>query len=189
MFLILYFEIRHCFRLRLGASADKSYFGFEDSDLGQYTDNVPFMNAVIESSGQDKALELTGPAAGEVIEAALQAGADARFKVTGSSMIPTIYPGEVVTIRPVDPADVRQGDIVFYRRENESGHILHRVLWKRRSSNGWVFRTKGDGVWSLDPPVTGAGIMGRTLGGASRLRAWREVVCVCGYAFRNRMIH
>ncbi|OQA29038.1 MAG: Peptidase S24-like protein [Verrucomicrobia bacterium ADurb.Bin345] len=140
---------------------------------------------------QNAAEVLSGSEAGQLVEAALASGADARFEVGGASMAPTIGPGDVVTVRPASAEDIRVGDVVFYRRSDGSGHVLHRVLWKRHTAGKWVLRTKGDALRSLDPPVAGDQVLGRSTTGASRARAWRGLIRVCGYAavsfFRKRM--
>ncbi len=47
--------------------------------------------------------------------------------VTGTSMQPTLYVGDAVTLCEVQPSKLRVGDIVFYRRKNGQ-YVLHRVV-------------------------------------------------------------
>ena len=97
-------------------------------------------------------------------------------------MAPVIRSGDVVTVRPASVEDIRLGDIVFYRRSDGPGHVLHRVLCKRRRAGEWMLRTKGDALRGLDPPVAGDQVLGRSVSGASRARAWWGLIRVCGCA-------
>lgn len=137
--------------------------------------------------------ELTGPAAGQVIEAALQAGVDARFLVTGASMAPRIRSGDTVTVRPAAASSVRVGDVVFCRRGDGPGYLMHRVLLRRRVSGRRVLRTKGDALLSLDPLVRDEHLLGIVVadasgrGVSSRWIAWCGLIRVFGCAIRNRL--
>lgn len=139
------------------------------------------------------AAELTGPEAGQVIEAALQAGADARFLVTGASMAPRIRSGDTVTVRPARADEVRVGDVVFYRRADGAGYIMHRVLLRQSVAGRCVLRTKGDALLSLDPPVPEECVLGCVVkdgagrDASSRWLAWRGLIRVIACAARNRV--
>ena len=49
-----------------------------------------------------------------------------RFSAPGRSMHPTIREGETITVEPLDPRDVKKGDIILYR--SNSGVTAHRVV-------------------------------------------------------------
>ena len=56
----------------------------------------------------------------------LRDGYSVRFCASGNSMQPAIKDGEVITIKPVIPSQVKRGVIVLYR--NHNGVIAHRVV-------------------------------------------------------------
>lgn len=86
--------------------------------------------------------------------------------VATGSMEPTVPTGSVIVSRPVDPADVRVGDVIVFRsptgatvsggadgvfEATESMLITHRVVAVEGSGDDLAFRTKGDGNEERDP--------------------------------------
>lgn len=64
--------------------------------------------------------------------------------LTGS-MEPGLPPGTLVVVRPIDPADVRVGDVVTYQiRSGVPGVISHRVVGIMVGAEGRTFTLKGD---------------------------------------------
>jgi signal peptidase len=66
--------------------------------------------------------------------------------VLTSSMIPHFPPGTLVIDRPVDPADLKVGDVATYQIESgQPGVITHRIIAIRSSTDGTrSFQFKGD---------------------------------------------
>jgi len=62
----------------------------------------------------------------DTIAELLRDGYSVRFCASGNSMQPAIKDGEVITIKPVIPSQVKRGDIVLYG--NHNGVIAHRVV-------------------------------------------------------------
>jgi len=89
-----------------------------------------------------------------------------RLQVTGASMLPTIWPGDVVTIRSSSLNEVTRGDLVLFSRDRR--FIVHRVA--EVLDNGLV--TRGDSVLGPDLPVTPNELLGRVVSitGAGRVR-------------------
>ncbi len=79
---------------------------------------------------------------------------EARIRVTGSSMLPALWPGDELTVRDAAIDRVRCGDIVLFTR----GHRLfaHRVV--AAAADHLV--TRGDGLPYPDPPVDAGSLMG-----------------------------
>ena len=78
------------------------------------------------------------------------------FIVRSGSMEPTIHTGSLVFVQPVQPAAVKVGDVITYRRpEDPEITITHRVVAMSvpgsAPSAAPVFRTKGDANASMDP--------------------------------------
>ncbi|MEV0944030.1 S26 family signal peptidase [Micromonospora wenchangensis] len=94
--------------------------------------------------------------------------------VTGSSMLPTITPGERVVLHPVPPAGVHPGEVVAVRHRN--GLILHRVL----DRFGDRLITAGDNLSLADPPVPLTQVVGVARGVPARpaARPWSPVAGV-----------
>ncbi|HEU5318483.1 MAG TPA: signal peptidase I [Chloroflexota bacterium] len=80
------------------------------------------------------------------------------FIVRSGSMEPSIHTGALVIVQPVQPADVRVGDVITFRRpEDPDNTITHRVVEVRAGAPAAglpavpVFRTKGDANNVADP--------------------------------------
>jgi hypothetical protein len=96
--------------------------------------------------------------------AGLRQGRAMRFRPLGSSMLPWLRAGDVVTVAPDQPC--RLGDIVLAGR---GGALrLHRLVAR---TAGKVI-TKGDALWRLDAPCTPGDILGRAV---TRERRGREI--------------
>jgi len=76
-------------------------------------------------------------------------------RVWGDSMLPSVWPGDVLTIRRAGIDDVGHGDLVLYSRDG--GFVVHRV--RGRSAEGLV--TRGDGLCADDPLVLPAQVLGK----------------------------
>lgn len=82
---------------------------------------------------------------------------EVRFRATGVSMMPVIWPGDILTIRNCGMEEVQPGQIVLYRREKEL--IAHRVI----SIHGNLLTTRGDSINHDDLPVRESEIVGRVV--------------------------
>ena len=94
--------------------------------------------------------------AAAVIVVPMATGSTPRTVLT-SSMVPVYPPGTLVIDRPVNPEDVRIGDVVTYQlASGQDLFVTHRVISISRSTSGeTTFITKGDNNGSPDPdPVT-----------------------------------
>ena len=83
----------------------------------------------------------------------------ARLRVTGSSMLPSIWPGDVVHVEAAHPESLELGDIVLFRRGARL--FAHRLLHSPAHKNLNLFVTRGDALPSPDPPVSSSDILGR----------------------------
>lgn len=90
----------------------------------------------------------------------------ARLVVTGASMLPAIWPGDVLTIQRNELAELRAGEIVLAQRDGKL--IAHRV----KSAVGDRLITQGDSMPQCDPPFTASEILGRVV---SILRDGRNI--------------
>jgi signal peptidase I len=89
----------------------------------------------------------------------LRAGSSIRLQVLGSSMLPSIWPGDVVSIDKVSVDEIVPGDIVVCERDDRV--FVHRFLGKSESNNGICWRTRGDSLPQNDPPFSESHLLGR----------------------------
>ena len=83
--------------------------------------------------------------------------------VYGGSMEPTIKVGSLAVIKPVDPQDVRVGNVITYTSGAESSTFTtHRVVEVMNTDGSLMFRTKGDANEDPDPSTVAAeNVVGR----------------------------
>ncbi len=118
---------------------------------------------------------------------ALRCGGFLRLRVRGESMLPVLWPGDVVEIASCSLEEVRPGEIVLALRDGRL--FLHRLV--RPTSNGFLLR--GDSMPSTDPQFSPEALLGRLVcsGGEQRWisapavsRAVGRLLCYCGIARR-----
>lgn len=100
----------------------------------------------------------------ETLKAALelwsQAGEAHYVPLHGTSMLPLLRDGDQVLVSH-NLSMVRNGDIVVFQLSN--GLVAHRVLASLNSTEGRVFRTKGDNLLAYDPLIPQEQLFGRVL--------------------------
>jgi signal peptidase I len=79
-----------------------------------------------------------------------------RLQVRGESMLPALWPGDVVGITSCSPEDVRPGEIVLALRDGR--FFLHRLVALRRPSG---FLLCGDSMPGSDPQFPLEAFLGR----------------------------
>ena len=106
---------------------------------------------------------------------------EVHFVAQGSSMIPSIYPGDLLTVRSESIADARCGEIVLFLLSGR--FFVHRVMRKWPERNRIVFATRGDALTQEDPSVDGSQLLGRvtsivrhgkSVKLATRLNPWKK---------------
>lgn len=89
----------------------------------------------------------------------LQNFGHARLRVQGTSMLPTLWPGQVVEVRWVDQAALRVGDVVLLERGRRL--FCHRLLrWVERDGTNFLC-TRGDHLSGADPLFLPECLLGR----------------------------
>jgi hypothetical protein len=79
-----------------------------------------------------------------------------RIRVYGESMLPALWPGDIVEIAPCAPQEVRKGEILLATREGR--FFLHRLLAPCQT-NGFLLR--GDSMPGVDPLFPSEALLGR----------------------------
>jgi len=91
----------------------------------------------------------------ELVAEVLASGGTVRLQVLGTSMLPSIWPGDVLRIEPKPRPEILPGDIVLVARR--SRFFVHRLLEKQ--SSGWIAR--GDSLPRHDEPIAELQVLGR----------------------------
>lgn len=81
-----------------------------------------------------------------------------RLQVTGSSMLPSIWPGDTLLIDCVDARDVSSGEIVLFTRDRRL--FVHRVVKAAANGESTVL-TRGDAMPQPDPLVSTESLLGK----------------------------
>ena len=91
-----------------------------------------------------------------IVDSLLAEGITVRFRAGGRSMLPTLHDGDCVVVKPVAPADVKLGDVVFC--QTSRGPVVHRVVDIDTAARRLTLR--GDASLEPDAPVTAAQVRG-----------------------------
>ncbi|HXW57598.1 MAG TPA: S24/S26 family peptidase [Candidatus Cybelea sp.] len=94
-----------------------------------------------------------------------------RLSVRGSSMVPSLLPGDVLTIRRADVREMGEGEIVLSLRGNR--FVIHRLLGRAESGAGPRWITRGDALTENDPPVGRDDVLGRVVRIQRSGRSWK----------------
>jgi hypothetical protein len=95
----------------------------------------------------------------ELASEVLRRFGEVRFVARGSSMIPSIYPGDLLTVRSQAIAEAQHGHIVLALREGR--FWAHRLIRKWREGNRFVLATRGDALPNEDPSLDESQVLGR----------------------------
>jgi hypothetical protein len=91
-----------------------------------------------------------------VVELIRQFG-EVRLRVTGTSMLPAVWPGDILTVHRRDAAELSPGQIVLCYREQ--GFVAHRLVGKHAGH----LITRGDCLPYEDPPFREDEILGQVV--------------------------
>jgi signal peptidase I len=91
---------------------------------------------------------------------------EVRLRVFGTSMVPSILPGDLVSIRQASLNEISPGEVVLFLRKGRL--FVHRVVDLRivataGSAGESCLITRGDRLRHSDPPVSGAELLGRVV--------------------------
>ena len=84
------------------------------------------------------------------------------IEVTGLSMWPFLKSGEKLIIKKTSMGDLRLGDIILYRTDNQL--VSHRLVKRVRNEDGYLVYTRGDNSNSLPKLVTEQMFLGKAIG-------------------------
>ena len=96
---------------------------------------------------------------GQLFLEILKSSGQARLAVTGSSMLSSIWPGDILEVRRQNTAEICPGEVVLFERD---GRLLaHRVVEKMGGPERTLLVTRGDGLRASDWPVSPEELLGR----------------------------
>ncbi len=81
-----------------------------------------------------------------------------RFVAWGSSMVPSIFPGDTLIVRPETPEGAHRGDIVLFVR---GGRFYAHRLVNKAESGPLLLIARGDALGRNDPPFAESEMLGR----------------------------
>ncbi|HUA32323.1 MAG TPA: S24/S26 family peptidase [Candidatus Binataceae bacterium] len=90
-----------------------------------------------------------------LVEDVLRGARTVRVRAQGSSMIPAIWPGDVLEIEPAGPASMTEGQIAVFIRDGRL--FAHRIV----QVGARELTTRGDSLLRCDAPLTSAELLGR----------------------------
>lgn len=81
-----------------------------------------------------------------------------RLRVTGLSMLPAVWPGDIVTVEAREPSRLAPGELVLVE---DAGRLrLHRLIASQASGAEILLVTRGDSLSYDDPPVRAEQVLG-----------------------------
>ncbi len=108
---------------------------------------------------------------------------EVRLRVLGTSMVPSIRPGDLISVQRAAFSDIAAGEIALYLREGRL--FAHRVVARAGGSQQPLLVLRGDRLSQNDAPVCASEFLGRVhrierdgrlLQPAARLSMWERIV-------------
>lgn len=84
-----------------------------------------------------------------------------RLSSRGHSMLPTLWPGDLLAIDAQSFTQVQVGDVVLYTRDER--FYIHRVLRKNETAAGTSLLTRGDAMPEADAPIQPNELLGKVV--------------------------
>ncbi len=116
----------------------------------------------------------------------LESGLQVRFRAAGRSMAPAVSDGDVMTVAPVDPAEVAVGDVILC--DTWRGPLAHRVTSVEARTGERRFVLRGDCSLEDDAPIAGRQVRGRLIAVEHDGRVDRTAFAGRGWARRMKRI-
>ena len=100
----------------------------------------------------------------ELVAEVLRSAGQVRLRALGASMLPAVWPGDILHVHRSHPEEIRPGDIIMFARAG--GLVAHRVVEKlppgaRGEPHGVQWLTRGDRHRANDAPVSMRELLGR----------------------------
>jgi signal peptidase I len=112
-----------------------------------------FMNCMAPAIQKRETMKL------ELAAEVLRSSGEVQFVARGASMVPAIFPGDVLLVRHEPMAAMRPGDVALWSRD--ARFCAHRVLQIANINGKDVITTSGDALRHQDAPVRDDEFLGR----------------------------
>jgi len=112
--------------------------------------------------GGHSTAEIAHAAKCELAEKTLRRFGSLRLRVTGFSMLPSVWPGDLLLIRRQEMEQIYPGDIVLFACYGRL--IAHRVVFKTDDPEAPRLITRGDALPSQDSAISPAELLGKVSG-------------------------
>lgn len=89
----------------------------------------------------------------------LQSTGQAKLAVTGTSMMSSIWPGDILEVHRQSVGEISPGEVVLFAHHD--GFAAHRVVEKVGGPQRPQLITRGDRLRQADPPVSPEEVLGR----------------------------
>jgi hypothetical protein len=106
----------------------------------------------------DTAIDARGEVKCHLFVEVLETFGQARLAVTGTSMLPSIWPGDILEVRRRSAAEIAPGQLVLCARAG--GFVAHRVVQLLPEPGRTLLVTRGDRLEQPDPPVSPEELLG-----------------------------
>lgn len=94
-----------------------------------------------------------------LVAEALRSWGVLKLRATGISMLPALWPGDVLTIQTHRPEEAEPGEILLCRRRGR--FFIHRLVSKRCEGKEYFLLTRGDCMSENDPPFRHRELLGK----------------------------
>ncbi len=107
------------------------------------------------------------------------------LRVSGTSMVPSIQPGDLISVHRANLSDISAGEIALYLREGRL--FAHRVVARGGNPESPYLILRGDRHRHNDPPVSPSELLGRVqwiergqrrLEAGARLGMWQRMIAM-----------
>lgn len=104
-------------------------------------------------------LDIAHAAKCQLAEKVLRSFGSLRLQVTGFSMLPAVWPGDLLLIRRQQIGEIRPGDIVLFACDGRL--VAHRVVFRTSDHEMTRLITRGDALPTQDSAITAAELLGK----------------------------
>jgi signal peptidase I len=104
-------------------------------------------------------MTVSNPSARNLAKEALHKSGRVRMLVSGASMVPTLRPGDLITVESARAGEIRPGEMVVFALSGRL--VVHRVIAKTGDPREPLLATRGDRARRDDPVVSSVELFGR----------------------------
>jgi hypothetical protein len=86
---------------------------------------------------------------------------EVRLRVFGTSMVPSVLPGDLISVQRSGLSEISLGEIALYSRDGRL--FAHRVVARLGGHDDPRLVTRGDRLSHQDPPISSSELLGRVI--------------------------